>query len=164
MTKIGESSTSPKTSGISSDSRSYRQMTHTRRPDGTSASIRNDPSRRSSSRITRLNAASTSSADRACAAIFRRFHSIHLNRLIFAPYRRANHQANAPRRLRALWPNLHLSRRPAAVLILWARRFGGIRTPGPTPILARNPLPVKTLPSFHGRRASPSGFSCLCYG
>ncbi len=25
------------------------------------------------------------------------------------------------------------------------RRFGGIGTPGPMPILARNPLPVKTL-------------------
>ena len=40
-----------------------------------------------------------------------------------------------------------LSRPPLAVLIHEARRFGGIRTPEPTPILARNPLLVKTMPS-----------------
>lgn len=34
MTKIGASSNSPKMSGISSSSRSYRQITDIRRPDG----------------------------------------------------------------------------------------------------------------------------------
>jgi hypothetical protein len=43
---------------------------------------------------------------------------------------------------------LYLSRPPVAVLIHEARRSGGLRTPEPRPILAHNPLPVKTLPSF----------------
>jgi len=88
MTNIAAASTSPKMSGISSASRSYLQITHTRRPDGISASIRYEPSRRGSRWIIRLYAASTSSADRACAAIFSRFHSIHLNRRMRAAYQR----------------------------------------------------------------------------
>jgi len=88
MTNIAAATTSPKMSGVSSVSRSCRQITHTRRPDGISASIRYEPSRRGSRRIIRLYAASTSSADRAWAAIFSRFHSIHLNRRIRAPYQR----------------------------------------------------------------------------
>ena len=88
MTNIAAASTSPKMSGISSDSRSCLQITHTRRPDGISASIRYEPSRRGSRWTIRLYAASTSSADRAWAAIFSRFHSIHLNRRMRAAYQR----------------------------------------------------------------------------
>ncbi len=43
---------------------------------------------------------------------------------------------------------MYLSRPPLAVLVHEARRSGGIRTPEPTPILARSPLPVKAQPSF----------------
>jgi len=89
MTNIAAASTSPKMSGISSASRSYLQITQTRRPDGISASIRYEPSRRGSRRIIRLYAASTSSADKAWAAIFSRFHSIHLNRRMRAAYQRS---------------------------------------------------------------------------
>jgi hypothetical protein len=88
MTNIAAASTSPKMSGISSASRSYLQITHTRRPDGISASIRYEPSRRGSRWIIRLYAVSTSPADRAWAAIFSRFHSIHLNRRTRAVYQR----------------------------------------------------------------------------
>ena len=64
---MGTSPNSPKTSGISSSSRSYRQITQIRRPEGVSANIWYDPSFRFSRRKTRSNAASTSSAERACS-------------------------------------------------------------------------------------------------
>src|SRR5579884_1428407 len=82
ITKIGTSPNSPKTSGISSSSRSYRQITQIRWPDGISANISKEPSLRSRRLNTRSNAASTSSAERPCASIFSRFHSIHLNCLM----------------------------------------------------------------------------------
>lgn len=54
-------------------------MTVIKRPEGTSAYISYDPSDRSSITMIRSNDASTSSADRLWAAIFARFHGIHLN-------------------------------------------------------------------------------------
>ena len=44
ITKMGDSPRSPKMSGISSSSRSYRQITQIRRPAGVAANIWNDPS------------------------------------------------------------------------------------------------------------------------